>query len=84
MIFTVVWLDEAEEELTRIWYRSSRKQHITVASNSIDKELLIDAHMKGQPRGKDRVLTIRPLAVLYHVNLDDRLVRVLSIAEETN
>jgi len=84
MIFTVAWLDEAEEELIRIWYRSTRKQRITEASNSIDKELKMDAHTKGQPRGLDRVLTVRPLAVLYHVNLDDRLVRVLSIAEETN
>lgn len=84
MKFTVVWTEDAEEELARVWFRSTRQQRITEASNTIDKELKIDAHTKGTQKDIDRVLTIRPLAVLYHVNLEDRLVRVLSIAEETN
>lgn len=84
MRFTVVWMEEAEEELARIWYRSKRQQAIASAANVIDMELKIDAHLKGRLKENNRVLTIRSLAVLYHISMDDRLVRVLSIAEETN
>jgi hypothetical protein len=77
-------MDEAQDELTRIWYRSNRKQLISEAADAIDQELKTDAQLKGTRKGMDRVLSIRPLAVLYHVSLEDRLVRVLSIAEETN
>jgi hypothetical protein len=84
MRFTVVWLEEAEEELARIWYRSKRQYAIASAANAIDMELKIDAHLKGRQKENDRVLIIRPLAVLYHISVDDRLARVLSITEETN
>jgi hypothetical protein len=45
--FTVVWHQEAEDELARIWLESKNRQAVSAATNAIDGQLGIDADVKG-------------------------------------
>jgi hypothetical protein len=79
MRYTVIWEKPAENQLSRIWMRATDKQAVTDASNRIDRELLIDAHRKGRPLGVFRTYTDDPLAVLFHVDPGDCMVRVVQV-----
>jgi hypothetical protein len=84
MKWTVVWLPEALDELTRIWTNSPRKQAISRAADQIDLELSRDAEKKGKLQRNKLVLIVPPLGVSFEVIPADRLVRVVQVAEETN
>lgn len=77
--YTVVWLRDAENELAEIWLSADDCQAVADAANAIDRELLIDAHIKGQAFSKELlVLTVPPIQVLFRVSELDRLVEVAS------
>ena len=44
---TVVWVAEAEAVLSQIWLASSSREHVTMASHSIDSVLGQDAESAG-------------------------------------
>jgi hypothetical protein len=77
MRYTVVWLKNAEDQLTRIWAGAADRQSVADASDRIDKELANDAPKKGSPLGVFRTLTGDPLAVLFHADPGDCMVRVM-------
>lgn len=79
MIFTVVWLPSAQDELIDIWLTSNDRQSVTEAANAIDQHLRRDAHQRGQPFFGRRILAISPLLVNFTVSLDDRLVTVAQV-----
>jgi hypothetical protein len=54
-------------------------QAVADSANRIDRELRNDAHLKGIPWGPFRALFDDPLAVLYTVSQEDRLVRVVQV-----
>ncbi len=38
--YTVVWHDDARDELARLWLAASNRQSISDAANTIDRELV--------------------------------------------
>lgn len=74
MRFTVIWDPDAEEHLARMWLGSRARESIRLASDAIERSLRVDAHLKGVPLERRRVFSVDPLAVVYTVSLDDRIV----------
>ncbi len=79
MIFSVIWDPSALSQLVEIWLNAIDQQAVTFASNKIDRELRVDPDSKGTPSGNYFVIIEDPLAVLYQINLDDRIVKVIAI-----
>jgi hypothetical protein len=77
MRYTVVLEKPAENQLMRIWGSAADQQAVADASDRIELELADDAHRKGFPLGVFRKYTDDPLAVLYHVDPGDRMVRII-------
>ena len=77
MRYTVVYEKPAESQLARLWIQAADRRAVTDASNRIERELANDAHAKGIPAGVFRKYTDTPLAVLYHVDPGDRMVRII-------
>ena len=71
MKYAVVYLKAAENRLARIYTQALDPTAVSAASNRIDRELALDAHRKGSPRGGYRVYTDHPLTVLFQVDPGD-------------
>lgn len=78
--YTVLWRNETEDELARIWCDSPNHQDITTASDQIDAELSIDAHEKGilLPNG-GKCIAFAPLIAYFRVDDADRKVFVEAV-----
>ena len=80
--FTVIWRREADNELAEVWLQARDRAAVSNASGAIDRALAEDPAEKGTPAGRGFfTLVIEPLAVLYAVNDDDRIVRVEMVRE---
>ena len=79
MRYTVVWLPPAEARLIDLWMQAADRQAVADASDRLDIELAVDPETKGISRGKFFQREEPPLAVLYHVAPDDRMVRVVAV-----
>jgi hypothetical protein len=76
MRYTVVWHPAARGELARLWNQAPDRRAISDAANSIDRMLARNPLGVGKPHGADRVLTVRPLQVLYSASPADCMVCV--------
>jgi len=65
VIFTVVWLPEALDDLADLWTKATDRQALTDAANAIDRRLRSDADAQGQPFFGRRLLVVAPLAVTF-------------------
>ena len=80
MKYTVVWKPSAEDALADIWLRSSDRQTVTDAADSIDTLLRSTPLQVGESRADiTRILTVLPLSVYYDVHEDDRLVALWAV-----
>jgi mRNA-degrading endonuclease RelE of RelBE toxin-antitoxin system len=79
MKYTVVWLPSAEDRLTRLWLDAKDRQAVTESADRIDRELRNDAHRKGTPLGHFRAFYDVSISVLYTVDVDERMVRVIQV-----
>ena len=80
MKYTVTWKPSVKGRLADIWMTAPDRSAVTAAANSIDGLLRVDPLDRGESRsGITRILIVLPLAVVYEVDKDDRLVRVLSV-----
>ena len=79
MIFSVVYLQSAEDELAEVWLNASDPKAVEEASNLIDRLLRVDAHRRGQSFYGDRILVVAPLAITFSVSINDRMVKVLQV-----
>jgi plasmid stabilization system protein ParE len=78
--FTVVWQAQAHDDLAEIWVSGNRRAAVTAAAHQIDSDLRTDADIKGLPCDPGtRHFFVPPLLVVYDINLDDRIVRVLKV-----
>ncbi|MGD9634004.1 MAG: hypothetical protein AB7G28_23250 [Pirellulales bacterium] len=85
MRFTVLWREEVQDDLAQLWLDASNRQRLTVAADSIDAELMHDAHLKGLDIGEDRrVLRCPPLVAHFRIDVDDRKVLVEAIDLEAD
>jgi len=79
--YTVVWHDDAQNQLAEIWMNVSDRQSVTLAANAIDRQLADDASTKGTAvEGDLRLAIVPPLRLLFAVSQADRLVRILDIS----
>jgi plasmid stabilization system protein ParE len=75
--YTVIWVEDASDELAEIWMAAVDRHAVAAAANSIDAELAEDAEHKGGPLSEGlRVLAYPPLRVLFSVDAADRIVEV--------
>jgi hypothetical protein len=79
MRYTVVWDPPALRSLFNLWFHAPDQQDVADASNRIDVALADDPERKGQPFKKFWTQAEPPLAVLYMIIPDDRMVRVLTV-----
>jgi hypothetical protein len=79
--YTVVWHEQALDELAAIWAASDRQQAVTESVSRIDRILRTDPAVKGVDFYGDRLLVVVPLAVVYLVKEQDRIVEVLTATE---
>lgn len=84
MKWTVVWHPKALEDLADIWRRSHRKQLISNACDEIDARLINNPRQHGKLQRNKLVLHVSPISISFEILEDDRLVRVVQVAEETN
>ncbi len=78
--FTVVWHEDAQNQLAEIWIHVADRKAVTQAADNIDAFLAADAITKGiAVEGDLRELTIPPLRVLFGVSEPDRLVKIVDV-----
>ena len=78
--FTLIWSNEAQDQLAQIWLDAPDRKSINDAANRIDALLQYDPHTKGEPVTEGlRSLDAPPLRVLYSVAESDRLVQVVLV-----
>lgn len=79
--YTVVWHQDARDELARLWMESRDRRAVELAANAIDRELTLEASRMGTPAPDNlRQLSMPPLHVLFAVSEPDRMVRILDVA----
>jgi len=76
--YTVVWHEQALDDLAAIWSASDRQQAVTESVSRIDRTLRTDPAVKGVDFYGDRLLVVLPLAVVYVIKEQDRIVEVVS------
>jgi len=80
MKFTVVWQQEAEDELARLWLAASERQLLSDAANRIDRELQHEPARLGKKRPDGSYeLELFPLKIRFDVLPDDCRVVVLVV-----
>ena len=80
MKWTVIYRPAAKRRLATLWLDAVNKQEVTDAADLIDQVLLTSPLTAGESReGNTRLLIVPPLAVLFDVYPDDRLVDVVYV-----
>ncbi len=81
MKFTVTWMPSAEQQLAHLWMNASDRQAVADSANRIDRTLKHHADTKGEPLGPFLALYDEPLSVLYMLDAEDRMVRVIQVRQ---
>ena len=80
MIYTVVWMPDALDDLADIWNNATDRAAVSAASNTIDARLRRDPYGHSESRtDHSRIMIVPPLAVTYDVSDDDCLVTVWGV-----
>lgn len=82
MIFQVVWLQTALNELATIWVEADSviRQAITEATHAIDGALQANPANQGDSREEgERVFFVYPLGIQFQIDAQHSLVRVLHV-----
>ncbi len=80
MTFTVVWKPGAVEALAAAWLSSDRRVDVAAAADEIERLLRTGPTDVGVPGPLDsRILVCVPLAVVFDIRPDDRIVEVLRV-----
>ena len=80
MNYRVVWRPAARDELAEIWTNGPDRNAVAQAANGIDAALARAPSSQGESRsGSTRILIIVPLAVLFRIHEQARLVTVLKV-----
>ncbi len=75
--FTVVWLEDAQNELAEVWLDSGRSEAVTTAAATIERHLRESPPAHGQHLAEGLWKIYRhPLKIYYSVSEADRLVEV--------
>ncbi len=78
--YTVIWTQDALDELINLWMGSGDRSRVTLAVNEIDRQLARDAPMQGIETSESlRAFFAPPLKVLFEVREADRIVEVVLV-----
>lgn len=78
-MYRVRWSRRAGNQLATVWTNAPERNAVTAASYAIDQALARDPENQGESRPNNRrVMFVAPLGVLYRVDTQRRLVRVLA------
>ncbi len=77
--YTVVWHEKAIDDLAGVWIASEQQQAVIASVTSIDRILRSDPSIKGVDFYGDRLLVVLPLAVVYVVKDQDRVVEIVAV-----
>jgi len=82
--FTVVMHPLAERELTELWLEAPDRSTVSDAANGIERELAVDAHLKGRRvSARTREISWPPLHCLFRVQMNDRIAEVFSVTRDS-
>ena len=79
MRFTVIWSQDALDQLADLWTAAADRNAVTAAQHQVDQLLLIDPHTRGVPFFGDRLLFVAPLRVAFSVNWMDMIAEVFDV-----
>ena len=79
MIFTVLWRKQAMDELALVWMATADRPLLSDAVRRIDTALRLNPEIKGVDFYGDRLLVVSPLAVVFVIRDQDRIVEVLQV-----
>lgn len=82
MMFRVVWLEIALNELAAVWTPadSTQRQAITTATHRVDQRLGNDPHNQGESRPQgQRIMFELPLGLTFEIRPQADEVRVLHV-----
>lgn len=79
MMFTVVWHKQALGELANAWLATADKQQLSDSVNRVDATLRLNPKVKGVDFYGDRLLVVVPLAVVFAIREEDRIVEILQV-----
>ena len=80
MKFSVLWKEDAEQELAAIWTESEDRAAVTWAADRFDALLKSGSHAQGESRFDTvRIMLVPPLGIDFEVIEEDRIVYVLSV-----
>lgn len=80
MVWTVVWLPEAETQLTTLWLKSEDRNQLSESLNSVESRLRVRPLEEGESRvGPFRVTYQSPVGVLFAVSPEDCRVTVYRV-----
>ncbi len=78
--FTVIWSNEAHNQLAQIWLAAADRPAVNAAANAIDGQLANDTQSKGAALIEGlRVLDVPPLHALFSVAVPERLVHIVLV-----
>ena len=77
--FTVTWHHQAVNDLAAAWIDSPHRHAFAKSVSTIDASLAYDPSSKGTEFYGDRLLVVLPLAVVFTVHQENRMVRVLAV-----
>ena len=81
MKFTVIWLPTIEAKLTQLWLAGRDREAIREATVEIEQTLATKPLSAGESRvGNYRIFFADPLAVMYSVWPEDRLVKIVEVS----
>jgi hypothetical protein len=77
MKYTVLWKPAAQQQLAQLWNEAADRGAVGAAADEIDALLRHDPETRGESRFPPmRILIEPPLAVIFTVKEDDRIVLV--------
>ena len=79
MRFTVIWSQDALDQLADLWTASTNRNAVTAAQHQVDQILRVDPDTQGVPFYGDRLLFVAPLHVAFSVNRMDMIVEVFDV-----
>jgi plasmid stabilization system protein ParE len=80
MNWQVIWLPDAEQELTDIWLTAPDRAAVTQAAHLINVQLEQDPENAGNPYTNGRrSYQVPPLGVIYRVLKDSQRVEVIHV-----
>lgn len=79
--YAVRWSRQALDALAQLWLDNpAQRAEFTQATATIDQLLLVNPHEQGESRDDGRrILFVPPLIVIFSVDADHNVVRMLSV-----